>query len=289
MAERAAELKAQANAAVAKSDFTGAVKHLTEALELQPSAKELWSNRAFAWSALGRHDEALKDAQQCIRVAPGFSKGHLRAGRALIALGRHDDAADLLEDAFEKMPQDYALKEALEDAISAASSGAGPAVVSAAPNGPAAGAPPSASSGGDGGGLNSSYYYAAVPASQRKLPVAAPPRIDPVGMEAGGVANGVANGHVRDDIERKGMPLVARARAATWSSLTRPSCLLPRQRPGRFGQLLLRARPKDRLYGADGPEKAQRRRQHDRLGRQVSGRKVLQGKSVPTHCVPSSA
>ena len=53
------------------------------------------------------------------------------------------------------------------------------------------------------GGLSSSYYYAAVPASERKLPVAAPQRIDPQVAASNG--SGVAAGHVREDIERKGM------------------------------------------------------------------------------------
>ena len=94
--ERVADLKAKANAAVTKSDFSTAVAHLTEALlEMQPGAKELWSNRAFALSAMGKHAEALVDAQRCIDMAPTFSKGYLRAGRALIALGRHSDATNL--------------------------------------------------------------------------------------------------------------------------------------------------------------------------------------------------
>ena len=121
-AERAEELLKLANHCVSKSDFAAAVTHLTEAVGLRPNQKELWSNRAFAWSALGRHEDALKDAQQCMLIAPTFSKGYLRAGRALIALGRYEDAADLLDDAAERMPQDYALQEALNDAVAAASS-----------------------------------------------------------------------------------------------------------------------------------------------------------------------
>ena len=205
MAERADELKNQANVCVGKSDFAGAVKHLTEAIGLRPSIKELWSNRAFAWSALGRHDDALQDAQQCIRIAPAFSKGYLRAGRALLALGRNDEAADLLEDALDKMPQDYALKEALDEAISAASVApvSGAAAAGGAGGAPAAAATAAAAGGGaDTGGLNSSYYYAAVPASQRKLPVNAPPRIEPAVV--GADAAPVANGHLRNDIDRKG-------------------------------------------------------------------------------------
>ena len=212
MADRADELKDLANKAVTKSDFAGAVQHLTEAIGLKPAAKELWSNRAFAYSALSRHEDALQDAQQCIRIAPGFSKGYLRAGRALIALGRHEQAADLLDDAYEKMPQDYALKEALEDAVAAAeraaSGGGAPAAPTAAA--PSTHAPAAAAGSGGGGGLDSSYYYAAVPASQRKLPVAAPPRIDPVssasanGASGAGASPTAASGHVREDIARKG-------------------------------------------------------------------------------------
>ena len=203
--ERVADLKAKANAAVTKSDFSTAVAHLTEALlEMQPGAKELWSNRAFALSAMGKHKEALVDAQRCIDMAPTFSKGYLRAGRALIALGRHSDATNLLEDAFEKMPQDYALKEALEEAISAAASGSSTAQAAAGgsawrPRSPAA-------SSASGGALDSSYYYAAVPASQRVLPVAAPVRIDAV-SPGSTESSSAAAGHIRDDIECKGAPL----------------------------------------------------------------------------------
>jgi hypothetical protein len=199
-AARADELKALANRAVAHADFAGAVKHLSEAIELRPNLKELWSNRAFAFSSLGRHADALADAQHCMKIAPGFSKGHLRAGRALISLGRFDDAVDLLEDAVDAMPQDYALQEALADAVAGgASAGASSAGASVPPGRPAA-SQTHASHPAAGGGLDSSYYYAAVPASQRKLPVAPPQRID----GDGATAKAVASGAIREDIARKG-------------------------------------------------------------------------------------
>jgi tetratricopeptide (TPR) repeat protein len=210
-AARAEELKTLANNAVSKSDFAAAVKHLTDAVALRPKAKELWSNRAFAWSALGQHEEALTDATHCISLAPTFSKGYLRAGRALIALGRREEAVTLLEDAAERMPQDYSLLEALEDALSSSvpaalgsaagsSSGATPPTMQ-----PQAGLGKATSTGA--GGLESSYYYAAVPASERKLPVSAPQRIDAPcasGGAAAAAAGATASGHVKLDIERKG-------------------------------------------------------------------------------------
>ena len=209
MADKADELKTKANQCVAKSDFAGAVQALTEALALTPNAKDLWSNRAFAYSSLGRHQDALNDAKQCVKLAPTFSKGYLRAGRALIALGRCDDAADLLEDAYDKMPQDYSLKEALADAEAAAAnaasgSSANPAAA-ATPLSPSSASSKDAANSGKNvdGGLNSSYYYAAVGAADRKLPMNAPPKIEPQRIDPVKV-NGVASGHVKEDIERKG-------------------------------------------------------------------------------------
>ena len=209
-ADPAALLKL-ANGCVSKSDFAGAVKHLTDAIAISDT-KELRANRAFSWTALERNEEALADAKHCIALAPTFPKGYLRAGRALMAMSRLEEAVTLLEHAAEKMPQDYALQEALEDALQkleAGESAGGMAPAGGAgmtPGNQSNGLLPSSHGAGGGagaaaGGLNSSYYYAAVPASERKLPVTAPQRIDP---KAAADAKAVANGHVREDIDRKG-------------------------------------------------------------------------------------
>lgn len=192
--ERVEELKSAANLAITKSDFAVAAQNLTEAIALAPKQKELYSNRAFVFSALGKHEEALADAKHCI-ASPTFSKGYLRAGRALIGLGRWAEAVDLLEDASDRMPQDYSLQEALGDAI---------AGVDAAPIALASSCTQLHSTAAKDGGLSSSYYYAAVGELQRKLPVAPPPKID--NNSSGGLADvkAVANGAIREDIDRKG-------------------------------------------------------------------------------------
>ena len=92
----AASLQKLANGCVSKSDHAGAVKHLTDAIALSDT-KELRANRAFSWTALDRNEEALADAKHCIAIAPTFSKGYLRAGRALLAMGQVEDAVALLE------------------------------------------------------------------------------------------------------------------------------------------------------------------------------------------------
>ena len=220
MDEEAQRLLKLANGCVGTSDFAGAVKHLTEAINRCPDIKELRANRAFAWTALGRNEEALSDAKHCIAIAPTFPKGYLRAGRALIAMGSIEDAATLLEDAANKMPQDYSLQEALEDALQKLAApppptcGAAASAVSQASRGGLPAGKGSAT-GGDAGGLNSSYYYAAVPASERKLPVTAPPRIEPMTAEAAAKARAVANGHVREDIDKKGAACLSKRCAAS--------------------------------------------------------------------------
>ena len=65
---------------------------------------------------LGQPSAALSDAQQCLKLAPDSSKGHLRAGRALIGLGRIDEALEVLERAVARDTQDYGLRQALQDA-----------------------------------------------------------------------------------------------------------------------------------------------------------------------------
>ena len=120
---RAEELKQLANKAVARSDMATAVKHLSEAIELKPRLCVLWVNRSFAWSVLGKHAESLADAEQCVALDARNTKGHLRIGRALIALGRAAEAAKLLEAASDTYPQDYPLQEALVDAEAAVEAG----------------------------------------------------------------------------------------------------------------------------------------------------------------------
>ena len=112
----------------------------------------------------------------------------------------------MLEDAADRFPQDYALQEALESALSATPSAlvegaaAGASGASASNASAASSSAPDASAAGGGhGGLASSYYYAAVPASQRVLPVTAPQKIDATTSSAA-----ASGGAIKADIDRKG-------------------------------------------------------------------------------------
>eukprot|EP00966_Prymnesium_polylepis_P219757 5083419-Prymnesium_polylepis.1 len=50
---------------------------------------------AVTWQA-SKHDEALADAKQAIKLDPAWPKGYLRAGRSLMSMERHAEAEALL-------------------------------------------------------------------------------------------------------------------------------------------------------------------------------------------------
>ncbi len=64
-----------------QQQYPEAVKHYTEALargppEVNSEAHKLYSNRAACYTKLGAWNDGLKDAEECIRLAPTFTKGY---------------------------------------------------------------------------------------------------------------------------------------------------------------------------------------------------------------------
>ncbi len=59
------------------------MKSYTEALargppKVNPDAHKLHSNRAACYTKLGAWDAGLKDADECIKLKPDFTKGYVR-------------------------------------------------------------------------------------------------------------------------------------------------------------------------------------------------------------------
>ena len=64
------------------------------AISYSPTDYMLYSNRAAAAQKLGNYRLALSDAQICIRLAPAWPKGFIRAGDACICLSLYHDSVD---------------------------------------------------------------------------------------------------------------------------------------------------------------------------------------------------
>ena len=56
-----------------------------------------FSNRCACFTSLNQLDNALKDAQDCVRIKPDWAKGHYRLGHTLALLHRYEEAQAALQ------------------------------------------------------------------------------------------------------------------------------------------------------------------------------------------------
>ncbi|CDJ59270.1 hypothetical protein, conserved, partial [Eimeria maxima] len=114
-AEQAQEEKAKGNAAFQKGDFELAVKHFSKAIELSPSDAVLYSNRSGAYASLKNFEQALKDAETCVKLKPDWAKGYSRKGLAEFNLGRLREAEATYKKGLSIDPENASLKAALAE------------------------------------------------------------------------------------------------------------------------------------------------------------------------------
>lgn len=105
-----AKIKKEAgNIKFAQGCFAEAEKLYSQAIDSDPIAAALWSNRALARLKLGRASDAFSDAQRCIQIDPAFTKGYHRKALALRAMSASDcetAAYETYADAFKVCPKD---------------------------------------------------------------------------------------------------------------------------------------------------------------------------------------
>ncbi|XP_022703777.1 stress-induced-phosphoprotein 1-like isoform X2 [Varroa jacobsoni] len=109
--ELALEEKSKGNTLFQKGDYPGAIKHYTEAIKRNPEDAKVFSNRAACYQKLAEPHLALTDCNECIRLDPTFTKGHIRKGFALLAMRDTAKARSAFEKALELDPNST---EALE-------------------------------------------------------------------------------------------------------------------------------------------------------------------------------
>src|SRR5690606_2779433 len=83
-----------------------AEKAARDALALDP--REAWAHFALSGALLylGRHEEALKEAEHTLTLNPNYAFGHYRLGQVLIYCGRAADAVAPLERSIRHSPLD---------------------------------------------------------------------------------------------------------------------------------------------------------------------------------------
>ncbi|KFK40570.1 hypothetical protein AALP_AA2G013200 [Arabis alpina] len=114
----AEEAKSKGNAAFSSGDFTTAINHFTEAINLTPTNHVLFSNRSAAHASLNNYEEALTDAKKTVELKPDWGKGYSRLGAAYLGLNQYDEAIDAYTKGLEIDPSNEGLKSGLSDAKS---------------------------------------------------------------------------------------------------------------------------------------------------------------------------
>lgn len=84
------------NQAYQQGDFERAVALYSRGLETEPSNAVLLSNRAAAWIALHRTEEALADANRAIECDSAYLKAYFRKADALRSVDRLAEALEVV-------------------------------------------------------------------------------------------------------------------------------------------------------------------------------------------------
>ena len=119
LAAMSAEAKRKGNAAFAAGEFAKAVKQFTMAIRMDKTNHVLFSNRSAAHAGLGKYEDALADAERCVRMSPKWGKGYGRKGAALTGLGQGGEAVKAYLAGLAVEPESEALRAGLAEAKAA--------------------------------------------------------------------------------------------------------------------------------------------------------------------------
>lgn len=115
--EKAAEAREEGNKLFKAGDFAGAVKAYTEAIKRDPKDPRGYNNRANAYTKLVALPEALKDAEEAIRVDPTFVKAYIRKSHVLFAMRDYTKAIEAVQQAADVDTEKKHTKEIQEQVL----------------------------------------------------------------------------------------------------------------------------------------------------------------------------
>ncbi|KYK62692.1 tetratricopeptide repeat domain containing protein [Toxoplasma gondii TgCatPRC2] len=111
--EAAQALKAKGNAAFQEGKYEDAVGFFTEAIKCTPDDAVLYSNRSGAYASLNKLEEALNDAEMCVKLRPAWGKGYSRKGLAEFRMMKYKEAEATYHKGLQVDPTNEQLKEGL--------------------------------------------------------------------------------------------------------------------------------------------------------------------------------
>lgn len=122
----ATEFKNKGNEAFKAQRYQEAIDFFTKAIEQNPNDHVFYSNRSGSYLNNGQYDEALQDAETCIKMNPAWPRGYQRKGSALFYLDRIDDAINTYKEGLKVDPNNADLQKDLKAAEGRKNEGANP-------------------------------------------------------------------------------------------------------------------------------------------------------------------
>jgi len=92
-----AELAAEAQSALSRGDYAGAITSLERLAKLQPGVAEVHANLAVAYYSAGRYGDAIKQGREALTLKPSLVHAHFFLGASLAEGGQCKDALPYLE------------------------------------------------------------------------------------------------------------------------------------------------------------------------------------------------
>ena len=115
MSLSADEYKQQGNTAFSAKEYEKAIDLFTKAIEVSETPNHvLYSNRSATYASMKNFGEALKDADECIKINQTWSKGYNRKGAAHFGLGDLDEAEAAYQKALELDANNKAAQDGLD-------------------------------------------------------------------------------------------------------------------------------------------------------------------------------
>ncbi|KAK8745472.1 hypothetical protein OTU49_000205, partial [Cherax quadricarinatus] len=92
--EKVTELRERGNECVRAGNYAEAIIHYSHAIKSDSSSPQLYSNRSYAFLKLQQYYHALEDANEAIRLDPGWAKGYFRRGEVEFATSHFGQALE---------------------------------------------------------------------------------------------------------------------------------------------------------------------------------------------------
>lgn len=112
----AKDARNKGNGAFKAGNWQESIKYYSRAIKLDPNDFLCLANRSAAYLRMASFEDALKDAEKCIKIKPAYAKGHVRKAAALHALKRYDEEYKAIQAGLKACPEDETLKQGYEQA-----------------------------------------------------------------------------------------------------------------------------------------------------------------------------